>query len=316
MDESELHKLASLASTNTNQKIETIVQEIKDIFALWNISISSEELTMKESGSYKYEIIFKLADFLEDYIFVGRMVYYLRNHPYKITFDTLLVNTDFTPVCIKNPNTKFLARRHILKLNSLLRYGSFSVDDIGILKFHLLWNYETNAHLAMRTREDIEKWMKISFATTMSTLKVNMVKLLTMTEIIDQEKYNCIVKAQGQLIRQMPKFFYEDQEKLKAMLIEGVKMKVSGKDPTKEGVKIEPLPEYPFPFYQRVKVLSVNYHGRLTVGGYAAIHVVKARMELEEIGKMIYKDKYFLVKVPKQPPGVRKPGNFFPKPIS
>jgi len=286
-----------------NQKIEGIIKDIKDIYSFWNITIGSEEVTQKESGSYKYELIFKLADFLDDYIFIGRIAYYIRNRPYKFTFDTFLVNADFTPVCIKNPNTKFLTRRHILKLNSLLRFGSFSVDDIGIIKFHLLWNYETNAHLAMKSKEDIEKWMKISLATTMSTLKVNMTKLLIMTELIDKEKYNSVVSVQGTSIRQIPKFFHDDQEKLKNLILQGITKKVSG---VSEPIKVDDLPKYVYPFYQRVRVKTVGYHGRLTVGGYGAIHVVKAIMELEEQGKTVLKDKYFLVKVPRQPSGTKK----------
>jgi hypothetical protein len=307
MDHEKLIKIVTQANPTTpfiNQKIEGIIKDIQGIYSFWNITIGSEEIIHKEAGSYKYEIIFKLADFLDDYIFVGRIAYYIRNRPYKFTFDTFLVNADFTPVCIKNPNTKFLTRRHILKLNSLLRFGSFSVDDIGLIKFHLLWNYETNAHLAMKSKEDIEKWMKISLATTMSTLKVNMTKLLIMTEIIDKEKYNSVVSVQGTSIRQLPKFFHDDQEKLKNIILDGITKKVTN---NKDPVKTDELPKYVYPFYQRVKVKTVNYHGRLTVGGYGAIHVVKAVMELEEQNKTIFKDKYFLVKVPRQASGNKKP---------
>jgi len=291
--------------TTANEKIDKVIQEIRDIYTFWNINIGSELVTYKESGAVKYEVIFKLADFLDEFIFVGRVVYYLRIRPYKMTFDTLLVNFDYTPVSIKNPNTRFLIRRHILKLNSLLRFGSFSVDEVGVIKYHLLWNYETNAHLAMRNRDDIEKWMKISLATTMSTLKVNMTKLLMMAELIDQSKYDSVVQAQNTSIRQLPKFFLEDQEKLKNMIIDGIKQKV-GEDGNKANYKEDKLPDYPYPFYQLVKVKNIDYHGRLTVGGYASIHVVKVKMVMTEGNRKTEKEKYFLAKVPRQPANMKK----------
>jgi serine/threonine protein kinase len=301
---------SSLQSLQYNPKIENVIKEIKDICQFWNITLGSENVIYKESGSCKYEIIFKLADFLDDFVFVGRVVFYLRNRPYKLSFDTFLVNLDYTPVCVKNPNTRFLIRRHLLKLNSLLKFGSFSIDESGVIKFHLVWNYETNAHLAMRTREDLEKWMKISLATTMSTLKVNMTKLLIMTELIEMPKYDNVVASQTNSIRQLPKFFYEDQKTLKGLILDGVKLKTGNKDEVKKEIKPDKLPDYPYPFYQTVKVVYIDYHGRLTLGGYASIHVVKAKMIVtEEIGgerKQVEKDKYFLAKVPRQPANVKK----------
>lgn len=303
----------SLSMPNKYKRVDQVVKEIREIFQTFNITIGSERLTVKEAGSFKYEVLYKLADFVEEFIFVGRVVYYIRNRPYRFIFDTLLAYSDFSPVCVKNPNTRFLVRRHILKLNSLLRYGSFSIDELGVLKFHLLWNFETNVHLAMRTKEDIEKWMKIGLATTMSTLKVNMTKLLYMTEIIEKGKYDYVVGSQpANSIRLLPKFFDDDQEKLKTDIVDGVKLKISNKENT---IKIDPLPAYPHLFYQKVKVSTIEYHGRLAVGGYASIHVVKARMRLLEEeskdssdSKGVDRDKYFLVKVPKPGPDVKLPG--------
>ena len=298
----------------TKARINETIKDIDQTLAFWNIEVGSRRLSPKqESDTVKYEVIFKLADFLDDMIFIGKMIYYIRLRPYRLSFDTFLVYRDYTPVTIKNPNTRFLAKRHILKLNSLLRFGSFSIDDTGLTTFHLMWNFESNVHLAMRTIDDIEKWMKIGLATTMSTVKVNMTKLLMMFEIIDQSKYESVVEGQKNAIRQLPKFFIEDQEKLKTLILDGVRLKLGGPD-VKVEVKKDILPPYPYPFYQRVKLNSLEYQGRLATGGYASIYVVRAKMMVEEQDKdrkyTVEKDKYFLVKMPRQPTGSKKTGSF------
>ena len=58
MSASEIFRMVD-SVVNPMQKIETIINDIKEIFSLWNLSISSEELIYKESGSYKYEFVFK-----------------------------------------------------------------------------------------------------------------------------------------------------------------------------------------------------------------------------------------------------------------
>src|SRR5690348_12910086 len=97
--------------SNRNKRVEQIVKEVRETFNNFNITIGSERLVSKESGSFKYEVLFKLADFLEEFIFVGRAIYYIRTRPYKFVFDTLLAYSDFSPVYVKNPNTRFLVRR-------------------------------------------------------------------------------------------------------------------------------------------------------------------------------------------------------------
>ena len=299
MDDSTLLNL----STNTRtSRLEQTIKEIKEVLQGFNITIGSQVLRVKESGNYKYEIIFRLGDFLDEFMFVSRVVFYIRSRPYKLVFETFLANLDYIPVCIKTSNTRYLMRRHILKLNGLLRFGSFSLDEPGVIKFHLLWNFETNVHLAMRTKEDIEKWIKIGLATTMSTLKVNMTKLLTMAELIDYRKYNHVIETQPpKTVRELPKYFWEDQEKLKKSLVEGIRKKVEQKQNT---IVPDPLPPYAYAFYQKAKVMNIEYHGRLTVGGYASIHVVKAKMRIYEKTQAdvnsVEKEKYFLVKVPRQ----------------
>lgn len=218
--------------------------------------------------------------------------------PIQMVHQTFIVTKDFLPVYVKDPNSHGLISRHLLKLNSQLKYGSFSLDPLGCFKFQAMGVYEMNGAELMQNKDNIGKWFKINFGTTITTLRNYSGKLLRLAELITNDQYDVLTK--GEKTNKMPSQFADIQNQILGILQNHInRIKTNKMSNVEETTKIatalkkEEYPEY----FTTIDVKKVEYVKRLSAGGYADIHIVKMDYKIND---ELIKDHQLIAKVPKK----------------
>ena len=112
-------------------------------------------------------------------------------------FSTFIVTRDLMPLRVRDFNTTHLIAKHLLKLNSLMKYGSFSIDGAGVIKFTTMGIHEINGEYIFLCQETIEKWFRVNYATAVTTLKSNLPRILRLAGLLNHEQYLEMVDQPG-----------------------------------------------------------------------------------------------------------------------
>jgi len=287
---------------------------------LWSFSlpIFSKTVDRKDSTDRAYEYVFKMANFMDYFHFLSKMrIRFKKFVPVEMEFSTFMCKKDFNPLTCKDQNVQHLIAKHLLKVNNILKYGSFSVDPSGCIYFKVMGNYDISGKYVFQDDETLEKWFRVNFATTITTLKGNITRILRIADIINEQQYKEATQAQPQ-IRKLPPFFDEHQlkiaEKIESFIrgdneVGGTLSTLSTASSTtsanyskvskeRREMAKKTIAPYSTPFYQKFEVFSIIFVGKLSQGGYADILILKADVNQPDVGRI--NNKYILAKVPRK----------------
>jgi tRNA A-37 threonylcarbamoyl transferase component Bud32 len=249
-----------------------------------------------------------------------------------------LIHPDMRPLSVFAPYTKRLVSKHLLKLNSTMKFGSFSIDPNGSIKFQSVSSFDLTGACTLASYADLEKWFKINYATTTTTMKKSLIRVLKMAELISLKQYSDVTPKDSDEVKKIPTLL-EDSEKYMIKILTNFTYRLQDKFKSED--KVEKTNVYNrntvrlmnnFPpdiknyvgkvawqyqrdesyrpkdfkkeesayesYYKEIEITHAEYKHKLSSGGYGDVYTILA--EYKEKGEKNIKTQTLIAKVPKK----------------
>jgi hypothetical protein len=145
------------------------------------------KVSSRGKDNFKLTLVIRYPSFHEHLNYITEVIVFFKTSSYKMDFSTFVVTKDLMPLRVKDFKSCHLLAKHLLKLNSLMKYGSFSIDGAGIIKFTTMGIHEINGEYIFLSQETIEKWFRVNYATAVTTLKSNLPRVFRIGGLLNHD---------------------------------------------------------------------------------------------------------------------------------